>query len=129
VARQVLEPLNSTLAKLQYGQEEVIERWESVAKRKSSRGREFVFNLTRTRLQDGRERWLLSATNPKEFIDSAALVQPLPNGVVIQPLHGGVVGFKGLGASLVMVIQREFGQIVVPQDAPLSQETERFRGL
>lgn len=120
VSKIVLEPPNSILAKLTYGKETPIDTKEGVYTTRNRRGKEYKFDLHVYRLEDGRERLVLSAGDPTELVDAGAVVKPVDGGVVIETLHKGVTGFDNLGGVLTRQIVKRYGKIVPDTDAPLS---------
>jgi len=125
VAKIALEPVESPLSKIVFGNEQLIEKQNAVYTTTTKRGKEYTFDLYRYKLTDGRERVILSADDPEVLIDAGAVIRFEKNGVVIEAIHAGETGFSGLGGILVRHIRKIYGNVIADVDAPLSNAGRR----
>jgi hypothetical protein len=123
--RTVLEPPNSVPAKLMFGEETKVSEIPNFTFRTTARGKKYTFALSEWNLSDGRKRFVLSAGDPLELVDAAALVKLTPNGPEIQMLHKGQTGFEGLAGAIAKEIAKRYGRPVIPENAPLSAATKK----
>jgi hypothetical protein len=127
-ARIALEPPGSVTAQLLFGKEEPIGVTKGVHSVTTARGKTYNFDAHTFKLADGRERVILSAGDPRELVDAAAVVRKVQGGVIIETIHAGITGFNGLGGVLAKLIHRKYGKIIADSDAPLSAAGKRATG-
>lgn len=59
------------------------------------------------------------------MVDAGAVVRPEAHGVVVETIHAGETGFKGLGGVLARQIKKRYGEIIPDAEAPLSDAGRR----